>query len=140
MRRLRGVLQRKIAVTSLLFVLPLIALPQSVFVSLGLPVGEFALFPRLLGIAYAALLVSYAFGLRDLAKGRYPIVAVCTGIVSNGGATAAFVTFGLMGAYTALPTWLQWYFWISAAGAAQVTLELASSLRHRQTFAVTSNT
>lgn len=54
---------------------------------LGFPqAGANAVFIRLLGMAYAALLVGYTFGFFAIRERIYPRGVVWTGIVSNGGA------------------------------------------------------
>ena len=60
--------------------------PSSVLEWLGFVVPNPPVFLRLLGMAYLALAVGYAFGLRDSLGGKYPIGTVWVGIVGNGGA------------------------------------------------------
>ena len=58
------------------------------------------LFLRLLGMAYTALIVGYAFGLRDARSGRYPAGVVWVGIVSNGGAFVMLAVAALLGVWS----------------------------------------
>ena len=44
---------------------------------------------RLVGVAYAALIVGYAAGWLEAGRGRYPGWVVAMGIVSNGGSVVA---------------------------------------------------
>lgn len=69
------------------WVASLLLFPGSLQEQAGLPpAGEQAVFIRLLGMAYAALLVGYTFGFFTIRRGTYPAGVIWTGIVSNGGA------------------------------------------------------
>lgn len=88
MSTLAKVLFAKIAVTILLWAGPLLFLPLS-FLERRCRVPDLrpvANFIRLLGMAYVALLVGYAFGYVAERQGHYPDGVVWAGIVSNGGA------------------------------------------------------
>lgn len=87
MQKIAGVLLFKMAVT-VGWVASLLLFPGSWQGQVGLPpAGEQAVFIRLLGMAYTALLVGYAFGFFSIIQeGIYPRGVVWTGIVSNGGA------------------------------------------------------
>lgn len=62
--------------------------------SLGLPSpGPEHLFVRLLGVAYASLLVVYRVGFVAARRGQYPEAVVWAGIVSNGGACATLAFY-----------------------------------------------
>ncbi len=103
MSPLSWVLIGKIALTIALCIL-LLLFPTSLLKSLGLKVPEPILFFRLLGIAYAALAVGYAFGLQTSRLGGYPAGVVWVGIVSNGGAFLYLVLNAVSG------TWAAWGF------------------------------
>lgn len=83
----------KVALT-LGWVTSLLLFPNSWQERVGLPPeGNLAVFIRLLGMAYTALLVGYGFGYFDIRKGIYARGVVWTGIVSNGGACVLLVVF-----------------------------------------------
>ena len=102
MNALSKVLIFKITFTVLGACVPLLLLPVSVLQALGFVVPEPQIFLRLLGMAYAALIVGYGFGLRDSLRGTYPGSVVWMGIVSNGGAAM------LTGIAAAQNTWGAW--------------------------------
>lgn len=102
MRGLIHVLTFKIAFTVVGACVPLLLLSESSLQWLGFDVPQPILFLRLLGMAYAALIVGYAFGLRDARQGIYPVQAIWVGIVSNGGAALMLSFAALNGA------WAQW--------------------------------
>jgi hypothetical protein len=85
LRLLRRILAVKIAGTIMLFCVPMLVLDQQ---WLGLLYGlrpEPLLMARLVGGAYAALIVGYAAGWLEARRGRYPGWVVAMGLVSNGG-------------------------------------------------------
>src|SRR4051794_20581949 len=88
MQKLAGVIFFKMAMTvGWVVSLLLFSSGLQVQVQVGLPpTGEQTVFIRLLGMAYAALLLGYAFGFFAIREGIYPRGVVWTGIVSNGGA------------------------------------------------------
>lgn len=87
MNNLSKVLVFKIAFTITMASMPLLLFPASLLQWLGFAVPEPRIFLRLLGMAYAALVVGYGFGLRDSLRGVHPSAVIWVGIVSNGGAT-----------------------------------------------------
>ncbi len=102
MRGLIHVLTFKIAFTVVGACVPLLLLSESALQWLGFEVPQPILFLRMLGMAYAALIVGYAFGLKDAKRGIYPAHVVWIGIVSNGGA-ALILSFAALNG-----TWAQW--------------------------------
>lgn len=93
MQKIAGVIVLKIALT-VGWVASLLLFPSSWHENVGLPpAGELAVFIRLLGMAYTALLVGYVFAFFAIRKGIYPSGVVFTGIVSNGGACLLLVVF-----------------------------------------------
>ncbi|MEM9371504.1 MAG: hypothetical protein AAGA26_10135, partial [Pseudomonadota bacterium] len=83
----------KIIVTVFGVVLPFLAFsPEFVERLTGWRVEPVLL--RLYGIAIAALLVGYGYGLMEVLGGWYPDGTVMMGLVSNGGATAALLALG----------------------------------------------
>ncbi|MGH8104866.1 MAG: hypothetical protein ACREO1_14160 [Arenimonas sp.] len=86
MKALSRILIVKIVLTSLVWCIPLLFFPVAWLKMLGFPVPEPALFLRLLGMAYLALVIGYGFGLRDALRNTYPHAVICVGVLSNGGA------------------------------------------------------
>lgn len=86
LRRLRAVLAAKIALTLAAWALPLLLLPASALAALTGLAPEPPLTARLLGLAYLALVVAYAGGLRAAGEGRVPWAVIGVGVLSNGGA------------------------------------------------------
>jgi hypothetical protein len=76
----------KIALTAVAVLIPLLIAPgawlSKVFGGRGGPVVVY----RLYGVAIAALLVGYGFGVRPAMAGIFPMAAVTMGMVSNAGA------------------------------------------------------
>jgi hypothetical protein len=123
MTPLARVIVAKIAVTVLFWAGPLILAPEWLLRAAGVPPGAAPL-ARLLGWAYLALGVGYGFGLREVLAGRRATGAVVVGIVSNAGASAWLVYFGLAGAWEAWHPAARVVAWSSAA----VTLAIALGL------------
>jgi hypothetical protein len=121
--RLEWVFTAKIIVTAVFWAGPLLLLPAGRLAAAGLP-HEAVPLARLLGCAYVALCVGYAFGLREVRAGRRATSAVVVGVVSNAGAGAYLAYFGVNAA------WMGWHpgvrvaTWVSAA----VTLIIALGL------------
>jgi hypothetical protein len=82
------------------------------------------MFVRMLGWAYLALCVGYAFGLKASLQGRRAAGPIWVGIVSNGGACAYLVWFGLSGEWSAWGSFVQLVLWASAAATASITIGL----------------
>jgi hypothetical protein len=97
---LQIVLLAKICCTILLWSAPLLLAPVTATRILGLPEPRPALFARLLGAAFAALIVGYALGLRRSLSGGDAGDAVAMSVVSNG---LAFVVL-----LTSMREWRTW--------------------------------
>jgi hypothetical protein len=91
---------------------------------IGFPVPEPLLFLRLLGMAYVALVVAYAFGLRDVLRGAYPGAVVWVGIVSNGGAFALLLIAAMAGVLDMWGERARILMWMSLLG----TFSIAAAL------------
>lgn len=84
MIKLWHIIAAKIVITLLLWCLPLLFAPKTIFDWVGIPFCEPGIFNRLLGSAYAALVVAYWHGFVDARNGKPAIATVQMGIVSNG--------------------------------------------------------
>lgn len=83
----------KIGLTAVFVAAPLMLLPKAALErSLGVAAPTPKLF-RLYGVAVAALLVGYAFGIPAAEAGRFPWGVVCMGVVSNGGASVLLAAY-----------------------------------------------
>ncbi len=79
----------------------------------------------MLGWAYLALCVAYAFGLSAALKGEHMIGPIWVGIVSNGGAWCLYLLFyGLTGAWSGWGLCIQVIGWRSAIATAGITIGL----------------
>ena len=123
MRNLSRVLILKIVVTVAWFV-PLLLFPIPLLKEMGFPTCPSNIFLRLLGMAYGALLVGYAFGLVATRHGRYPHSTVWTGIVSNGGAFLLLSIGAFQGAWTAWELCARIIMWASLAATGLITAGL----------------
>lgn len=127
MSLLKRVLWFKIIVTLFAWVFPFLLLPQSLFAPL-LGFTPQPVFPiRMLGWAYAALVVGYSYGLREAIKGHTPWGTINMGLVSNGGTAAILgwhLVFGEAAGLSGLPVIL---FWSSLTALVAITLGLAFS-------------
>lgn len=132
MRGLRGLLIRKIVITSIFWCIPLLAFPSAWFVALGIPAPEPLMFARLLGAAYLALLVGYYAGLKGLIAGESPLPVIHMGIVSNGLACLLMMYFGATGSWSSWGAGAQGFMWLSTVGALGITYSL---LKFRARFA-----
>ncbi|MEO1037430.1 MAG: hypothetical protein AAFX44_17870 [Pseudomonadota bacterium] len=123
---LRRVLQIKIVVTLLLWGPPLLVAPDSLIAWMGFPPLEPALFRRLLGAAYIALVIGYGNGLAEIAAARYPSGTVAMGIVSNG--LAAVLLWGslLIGEAQSWANLAPTYIAVSAIATTALTAALAA--------------
>ena len=124
MAGLERVLQAKIVITVCVWALPLLLLPANLYVSLGFPSPEPAVFLRLLGTAYAALVVGYAHGLMRARRREYPVEAVSVGIVSNGGAAVVLGLAALSGSWSAWGVLARLYMWFSLFAVTAIALGL----------------
>lgn len=124
MGSLAWVLRVKIFCTLIFWVLPLLFCPTSWFVRVGMPEPRPMVFVRLLGAAYAALVVGYVSGLRGLHRGDDVRNTVWVGITSNGSASLILLLFGITGAWEGWGIWARIYMWISALLTALITAGL----------------
>lgn len=99
MKLLVGTLWVKIVVTILVWAGPLLVLSESTFKALGIPALRTPFFGRLLGVAMAALVVMYIFGLVQAYRGEVPWGTIAAGVVSNGGAAALIGATSLSGGF-----------------------------------------
>jgi hypothetical protein len=124
MNRLSQVFVFKIAATALFWCAPLILFPAGFLEVVGLPAQPSYLFVRLLGWAYLALCVGYAFGLRESLQGKRPSGAVWMGIASNASACICLGWFGAIGTWSEWGLLLQFLLWASVVVTAAVTAGL----------------
>ena len=124
MNPLSQVLILKIALAIVVWGIPLLLVPTNLLVSLGFEFAEPTLFLRLLGMAYTALVVSYAFGLQSSLRGDYPAGVVWTGIVSNGGAFLLLVLSAISGTWASWGQFAQVAMWSSLVGTGIITAGL----------------
>ncbi len=121
---LSKVLIFKISGTILLWCIPLLLFPDSLLIKIGIPKMETFLFLRLLGWAYLALCVGYAFALKASLSGKRLLGPIWVGIVSNGGACMYLIFFGLTGTWNQWGELLQSILWISVFATAIITIGL----------------
>jgi hypothetical protein len=121
---LRAVLRFKVAFTVVAWAAPLLLAPCGWFTAAGFPAPRPMIFIRLLGAAFAALLVGYVRGLRALDAGRPPADAVVVGIVSNGLAAALLLGYGVAGAFAEWGAPARMFMGISTAATALITIGL----------------
>ncbi|PTU30203.1 hypothetical protein [Stenotrophobium rhamnosiphilum] len=126
MRGLIHVLTFKIVFTIVGACVPLLLLPASALQWIGFDVPQPILFLRMLGMAYAALIVGYAFGLRDAKRGIYPAQAVWVGIFSNGGAALILSFAALNGTWAHWGAMAQMLMWGSLISLTGITAGLIS--------------
>ena len=124
MRGLDVVLQAKIALTLVAWCVPLLLFPASLFERLGFPTPSPAVFLRLLGMAYLALVLGYALGLRQLRGGSYPAATVWVGVLSNGGACALLTLHALLGAWSEWGAFARLFMGGSLVGTGAITAGL----------------
>lgn len=124
MSHLSKVLIFKIAGTVILWCVPLLLFPSSLLTTLGLPEQGSDMFLRMLGWAYLALCVGYAFALQASLQGKRLMGPIWVGIVSNGGACGYLLFYGLTGSWAQWGAALQFVAWSSAVATALITLGL----------------
>lgn len=124
MNALSKVFVFKISATVLVWCLPLLLLPAPYIEAAGFPPQESYMFVRMLGWAYLALCVGYSFGLRAALAGKRAPGPIWVGIVSNGGACAYLLYYGMTGAWTGWGGLVQFVGWGSAAATFLITLGL----------------
>lgn len=121
---LEWVLWIKIVVTVILWAGPLLFFPGFAFSRLGVPSPPM-LFIRLLGAAYAALVVGYWFGAMALAQGDFPLGVVWMALISNGLATLVLFAHALAGTWREWGAWARAYMWISLCTTATLAVLIA---------------
>lgn len=114
----------KIVATIGVWCVPLLLFPATLLEALGFPAQPTYLFVRLLGWAYLALCVGYAFGLRAALRGKRAMGPIWVGIVSNAGACAWLLLYGAAGAWTGWGSAVQLIGWASVL----VTAAIAAGL------------
>lgn len=125
MNSLSLVLTFKIAATVLFWCVPLLLLPSSMLIELGFPEqSKDLMVVRMLGWAYLALCIGYAFGLKASLQGKRAIGPIWMGIVSNGGACALLLLFGLSASWHDMASLVQFIFWSSVVATAAITAGL----------------
>ena len=82
------------------------------------------MFIRMLGWAYLALCVGYAFGLKASLRGQRAAGPIWVGIVSNGGACLYLMYFGVADAWVAWGGFVQFVLWSSVLATAVITIGL----------------
>lgn len=124
MNALSNVLVFKISATVVFWCIPLLLFPSAWLEALGFPKQETWMFLRMLGWAYLALCVGYGFALAASLRGQRLIGAIWAGIVSNGGACAFLLFYGLQGTWTSWEWMAQVILWGSAVATAGITTTL----------------
>lgn len=125
MSNLSKILVAKIAMTVLVWCIPLLLFPVNLLQVLGFVVPEPHLFLRLLGMAYVSLVVGYAFALQSSLRGEYPRPGVWVGIVSNGGAFILLLVGAANAAWASWGIFAQVVMWLSLAGTGAITAGLS---------------
>ena len=82
------------------------------------------LYGCLLGLAYAALVVCYVFGLQASLRGEYPGDVVWVGIVSNGGAFLYLLFNAVSGTWESWGNYAQEMMWVSLVGTGVISFGL----------------
>lgn len=124
---LTQVITTKIVITICFWCGPLLLGPKSLFQGVGIPVPEPEVFVRLLGAAYAALVVAYYHGLMEAKSGGSATATVRMGLVSN--ALAAFILgiYGINGAWASWSSLAQVYMWASFGAASLIAIGLIAT-------------
>ena len=114
----------KIAATVIFWCIPLILFPAELLAAVGFPAQPSYMFVRMLGWAYLALCVGYAFGLSASLQGQHAPGPIWVGIVSNGGACGYLIYYGLSGAWVPWGGFVQFVLWSSVVVTAAITTGL----------------
>jgi len=122
---LSKVLIFKILATLIAWCIPLMLFPTSWMVAAGFPAAEPILYTKLLGMAYLALLVGYAYGLKATLNAQDARPTVMMGIVSNLGASLIMLFYGLDGAWADWGPYAQVHMWLSTCSAFLISAGLA---------------
>jgi hypothetical protein len=123
MQYLSGVFFFKIGYTIVLC-FGLLLVPTSFLKKAGFPTFPSAVFLRLLGVAYGALLVGYVLGLVQTLHGVYPRDTVWVGIVSNGGTFFLLSIDAFRGAWAAWGSLPRMALWVSLVITGLITAGL----------------
>ena len=121
MKALSRILIIKIVLTTLIWCIPLLLFPAAWLKLLGFPVPEPQLFLRLLGMAYAALVLAYVFGLCDTLRNQYPQTIIWVGVISNGGACILLAMAALTQTWNGWGVIAQAIMWGSLLGTGAIT-------------------
>jgi len=124
MNNLSKVLIFKISATVLFWCIPLILFPSTILEAAGFPVLPTYMFVRMLGWAYFALCVGYAFGLQASLRGQRAAGPIWVGLVSNGGACLYLFYFGITGTWVGWGGPVQFVLWSSVLATALITAGL----------------
>ena len=124
MSHLSRVFVFKIAATVLVWCVPLILFPAALLEAVGFPPQQSYMFVNMLGWAYLALCVGYAFGLQASLAWRRLMGPIWVGIVSNGGACVYLCYYGVTGEWSGWSGTVQFIFWGSALATALITAGL----------------
>jgi hypothetical protein len=116
----------KILFTLFVWCIPLLFFPAKLLTFIGIPEPINIIFLRLLGMAYAALMVGYIFGLIEILRGDYPIEVIWVGIVSNGGAFLLLLIYGFLKTWRLWGLFAQIVMWISIIATGSITFGLVS--------------
>ena len=126
------VLKVKICCTIVLWSVPLLVTPSRWLFRFGIPASTPVMIVRLLGAAYAALLVGYVLGLRDWNRHHTMTDAVrtvvWTGVVSNGLASLTLLLAGIRGTWSDWGSWARGGLWLSAVLTSLITTGLLWTL------------
>lgn len=120
---LAQVITAKIVITICFWSIPLLLGSKSLFQWIGVPFPQPEVFVRLLGAAYAALVVAYYDGLIEARTTGSAVTTVRMGLVSNGLAAFILGFYGVGGAWANWPPLAQAYMWISFMAASTLGLE-----------------
>jgi len=124
MNNLSKVIAFKIVCTIVLWSTPLILFPPCLLEAIGFPRHENYMFVRMLGWSFFALCVGYCFALRASLDGKRLMGTIWVGIISNGGACAYLVYYGLAGGWSNWSSTFQYVVCGSIVATAIVTAGL----------------
>ena len=114
----------KISATALFWCVPLLLFPAATLEAFGFPGQTSYQFVRMLGWAYLALCVGYGFGLHASLRGIRAPGPIWVGIVSNAGACAYLIYYGISGSWASSSLLVQAVFWLSALAAGLIAIAL----------------
>lgn len=125
---LAWVLRAKVLFTLMLWTVPCLAFPASLFVWVGMPDPQPMLLLRLYGAATLALVVGYISGLRRLGQGEDVRNIVWVGVTSNVSASLILFLSGIAGTWESWGVLARIYMWSSALLTASISLGLVAGL------------